>query len=155
MCFNKLLAFLWVQTMRLSWKNCSYYERNYVNELKKTNVDDARLFCNVFRFIDDLCAINDGGLFDKHHKSIYPPEMELKKQNIGFNEASFLFPFRRDNSLQNCLIKGMHFLSQSLGCLICPVISLPLFSMLPFLQNCSELPFVQREVLDLFPVPRH
>jgi len=67
-----------------------YYERNYINELKKTNVDDARLFCNVFRFIDDLCAINDGGLFDKHHKSIYPPEMELKKENVAFNEASFL-----------------------------------------------------------------
>ena len=48
------------------------------------------MFCNVFRFIDDLCAINDGGLFDKHRNSIYPPEMELKKENNGFDDASFL-----------------------------------------------------------------
>lgn len=67
-----------------------HYERNYVLDLKKNNVHDARLFNNVFRFIDDLCALNDGGLFERHHKNIYPEEMELKKENDGSMNASFL-----------------------------------------------------------------
>lgn len=32
--------------------------------------------------MDDLCAINDKGLFPKHLKEIYPEEQELKKENL-------------------------------------------------------------------------
>ena len=41
------------------------------------------------RFIDDLCAINDGGDFGKSFLEIYPPEMELKIEHEG-NHATFL-----------------------------------------------------------------
>ena len=54
------------------------------------NLRTARMFTNTFRFIDDLIAINDGGTFEKSYKDIYPPELELKKENIGQHEASFL-----------------------------------------------------------------
>ena len=44
----------------------------------------------MFRFIDDLAAINDGGEFENSFHEIYPPELELKKENIGNTEGSFL-----------------------------------------------------------------
>ena len=50
----------------------------------------ARKFNNVFRFIDDLCAVNDDGEFEKNIKNIYPEELELKKENTGYELASFL-----------------------------------------------------------------
>ena len=40
-------------------------------------------------FIDDLYAINDNGEFE-NIKNIYPEELELKKENVGFNDANFL-----------------------------------------------------------------
>ena len=43
-----------------------------------------------FRFIDDLLAINDGGEFERLHKEIYPVELELKKENINFDAATYL-----------------------------------------------------------------
>ena len=52
-------------------------------------VHSARKFSNTFRFIDDLCAINDDGLFERHHHEIYPPELELKKEHGG-ERVSFL-----------------------------------------------------------------
>ena len=67
-----------------------HYERKFMLELKSKNISEARKFNNVFRFIDDLGTINDSNLFEKHHKSIYPPEMELKKENDGYKEASLL-----------------------------------------------------------------
>jgi hypothetical protein len=66
------------------------YESSYLEVLKKQNKPKARRFGNVFRFIDDLCAINDGGEFEKSYRDIYPPELELKKENEGTCKASFL-----------------------------------------------------------------
>ena len=57
--------------------------------LKKKDLHSARKFGNTFRFIDDLCAINDGGLFERYHHEIYPPELELKKEHGG-ERVSFL-----------------------------------------------------------------
>ena len=57
--------------------------------LKKKDLHSARKFGNTFRFIDDLCAINDDGLFERHHHEIYPPELELKKEHGG-ERVSFL-----------------------------------------------------------------
>ena len=45
---------------------------------------------NIFRFIDDLYVINDNGLFEQSYRSIYPDEIELKKENEGIHSASFL-----------------------------------------------------------------
>ena len=58
--------------------------------MRKTNNIIARKFGNVFRFIDDLNALNDDGLFEKYHKEIYPVELELKKENLVNTKATFL-----------------------------------------------------------------
>ena len=52
----------------------------------------ARHFHSTNRFIDDLCALNDGGEFRRVHKDIYPSELELKEEHSG-SEASFLSLF--------------------------------------------------------------
>ena len=49
----------------------------------------ARHFHSIKRFIDDLCALNDGGEFGRVHKDIYPSELELKVEHSG-SQASFL-----------------------------------------------------------------
>ena len=67
-----------------------YYENEWLNKLKKSDLHKARQFSNTFRFIDDLGALNDGGLFDFYRNEIYPPEMELGKENDGTLSASFL-----------------------------------------------------------------
>ena len=67
-----------------------HYESEWILKIKKTNNILARKFGNTFRFIDDLIAMNDGGVFGKHFKDIYPKELELKKENIGDQTASFL-----------------------------------------------------------------
>ena len=37
-----------------------------INELKKNDLIKARKLCNIFRFIDDLNSINDGGEFESN-----------------------------------------------------------------------------------------
>ena len=34
--------------------------------------------------------LNDGGEFERSHKSIYPKELTLKKENEGMSDATFL-----------------------------------------------------------------
>ena len=68
-----------------------YYESRWMNELKKKDLIRARKLCNIFRFIDDLNAINDdAGEFEKHFQDIYPEELELGKENSSNLIASFL-----------------------------------------------------------------
>ena len=67
-----------------------FYENKWILKTKKSNLKEARMFGNTFRFIDDLIAINDGGTFEKNYKNIYPEELELKKENHDINEATFL-----------------------------------------------------------------
>ena len=67
-----------------------YYEQKFVQNLAKLDVREARRLTHIFRFIDDLCVINDSGLFEKSYLKIYPEEMELKKENDGILSASFL-----------------------------------------------------------------
>jgi len=61
-----------------------------VNDLKKKDMIKARKLGNIFRFIDDLNAINDSGEFEKNYHHIYPEELELGKENSDNTEASFL-----------------------------------------------------------------
>lgn len=65
------------------------YEQRYVTELIVEDRIKARHFHSTKRFIDDLCAINDGNLFQRVYKDIYPNELELKLEHSG-NHASFL-----------------------------------------------------------------
>ena len=67
-----------------------FYESKWINKIKKESLYRARRFANTFRFIDDLDAMNDCGEFEKYYKDIYPPELELKKENNGNKQATFL-----------------------------------------------------------------
>ena len=65
------------------------YEHQYIKDLIRTNRVKAKHFHSTFRFIDDLCAINDGGEFGRVYNDIYPEELELKVEHQG-SSASFL-----------------------------------------------------------------
>jgi hypothetical protein len=65
------------------------YEHEYINNLIKEDRVKAKHFHAVFRFIDDLCSMNDGGEFGKVFTDIYPDELQLKVEHDG-NTASFL-----------------------------------------------------------------
>ena len=67
-----------------------FYENKWLESTKKHDLIKSRKFANVFRFIDDLCAINDSFEFRKNFKNIYPPELELKEENTSPTQASFL-----------------------------------------------------------------
>ena len=41
-----------------------YYENKWVSKVKKVDLNKASGFVSVFRFTDDLAAINDGGEFE-------------------------------------------------------------------------------------------
>ena len=57
-----------------------------INGLKKSDLSRARNFRHVFRFIDDLIAINDNDQFSKFYQEI----MKLKVENQGTIKASHL-----------------------------------------------------------------
>jgi len=67
-----------------------HYEKKWLQATKKRDIRKARRFGSTFRFIDDLCAINDNSEFEKNFKDIYPEELDLKKENANNTEASFL-----------------------------------------------------------------
>jgi len=58
--------------------------------MKISNNVLARKFWQVFRYIDDLLALNDGGFFELYHKDIYPPELTLNKENPDDQNTNFL-----------------------------------------------------------------
>ena len=43
-----------------------FYESKSMRELKKNDLIKARELCNIFRFIEDLNSINDGGEFESN-----------------------------------------------------------------------------------------
>ena len=65
------------------------YENDFVSKLVSTNKALARKFHSTRRFIDDLIALNDGGMFGIVFEDIYPPELALKVEHSG-EYASFL-----------------------------------------------------------------
>ena len=66
-----------------------HYEKEYLSLSIHTDKRKASKFHGVFRFIDDLCAINDSDEFFNSHQNIYPPVLELKKEHHG-EHATFL-----------------------------------------------------------------
>ena len=52
-----------------------------MSELKNNDLIKARKLCTIFRFIDDLNSINDGGQFQSSYSNIYPEELQLGKEN--------------------------------------------------------------------------
>ena len=65
------------------------YEHRFMDSLIPDDRLSARHFHSTKRFIDDLCALNDGNLFERVHREIYPDELDLKKEHSG-NHATFL-----------------------------------------------------------------
>ena len=61
-----------------------------MNELKKNDLTKARKLCNIFRLIDDLDSVNNGGEFESNYSNIYPEELQLGKENTDKRDASFL-----------------------------------------------------------------
>ena len=48
------------------------YKNKWTKETKKNDLIKPRKFRNIFRFIDDLYYINDGGEFETNFCDIYP-----------------------------------------------------------------------------------
>ena len=64
----------------------SFSATKFSGDKKFLEIDAARArhFGNVFRFIDDLTAVNDCDKFERSFWEIYPPELELKKKMLVF-----------------------------------------------------------------------
>ena len=67
-----------------------FYESRWLKSIKNTNYGVARKCGNIFRFTDELIAINDGNEFENRYNEIYLPELILKNQNASHAETSFL-----------------------------------------------------------------
>ena len=61
-----------------------------MNDLRKNDLTEARKLYNIFRFINDLNSINDGGEFESSYSGIYIEELQLGKENTDKHESSFL-----------------------------------------------------------------
>ena len=59
-----------------------FYESKKMNKLNKNDLIKARKPCNIFRIIDDLNSINDGGKFESSYWNIYAKELQLGKENM-------------------------------------------------------------------------
>ena len=66
------------------------YENKWLRKLQRSDLRRAKSFSNIYRFIDDLIALNDNKDFESCYKEIYPEELELGKENEGYQNASFL-----------------------------------------------------------------
>ena len=67
-----------------------HYESSWLKSIKKDNYILARKFGQVFRYIDDLLALNDGHSFEAFHRDIYPIELQLNKENTNNSSTNFL-----------------------------------------------------------------
>ena len=67
-----------------------HYESAWLKSIRKSNNILARKFGQVFRYIDDLLALNDGHSFEQYHHQIYPPELQLNKENVDDTSTDFL-----------------------------------------------------------------
>ena len=67
-----------------------FYDSIWLKSIKNTNYEVVRKFGNVFRFINDLIAINDTNKFENHYNEIYSSGLILKKENTSHTETTFL-----------------------------------------------------------------
>ena len=67
------------------------YEYDYIqNLIDKGDEVSLKKLCNIFRFQDDLLAINDSDLLGNILYDIYPREMAINKTNISPCKCSYL-----------------------------------------------------------------
>ena len=65
------------------------YEFEFLTRLTRGKLPKAKKFHGCYRFIDDLCCLNDGKEFAKSFNDIYPRSLNLKCQHSG-SHATFL-----------------------------------------------------------------
>ena len=53
-----------------------FYESKWLKSIKNPNYGVVRKLAHIFRFIDDLIAINNGKQFENHYSEIYPPKLK-------------------------------------------------------------------------------
>ena len=72
------------------WANLflSYFESYHMDQLIRTDVVKAKRYHATYRFIDDLCSLHNNHQFENFHNTIYPPELELKKEHQGKHATS-------------------------------------------------------------------
>ena len=66
-----------------------FYESRWLKSTKNTNFGVGRKYINIFRFTDDLIAINDANKFENHYNEIYPAELILKKKKLHTQRLLF------------------------------------------------------------------
>ena len=67
------------------------YEYEYIKRLIDNNeVDKLNKLTNIFRFQDDLFAVNDANIFENVLDHVYPKEMKISKTNISTCKCSYL-----------------------------------------------------------------
>ena len=131
---DKWLGYLCVLIQLCSWQIFFYYfENKWILNLQKSNLHKASGFINRFCFINDVCAINVNGLFEKHFKEIYRAELQLKKENMSSTKASFLdMTYNHGNN--NC---GQ---SRNYSSFALKSPPLPHYSMLERLRTLGQIP---------------
>ena len=67
-----------------------YFDDKWVRNIQRSDLSRAHEFATIFRFIDDLLTMIDGGEFARSLEEIYPPERELNKENERTSNAAFL-----------------------------------------------------------------
>ena len=67
-----------------------YFKYKWVRNVQRSDLSRARKFATIFWFIGDLLTMNDGGEFACSLEEIYPPELELNKENEGISNATLL-----------------------------------------------------------------
>jgi len=68
----------------------AFYETKYIKVLRQKDPGKARKYKHIARYIDDLIAPNDNNEFLNSFLEIYPPELQLNKENSSDDMATFL-----------------------------------------------------------------
>lgn len=63
-----------------------FCKNQFITELLSNTNIKARHFHSAKGFIDDLCAINDVGKFERTYTEIYPKELEFKVEHQSTQE---------------------------------------------------------------------
>ena len=67
-----------------------YYENRFLETTYKSKYIVAKKLTYTYRLIDDITTLNSDGYFKEYFKEIYPPSLELNKENIGDLQANVL-----------------------------------------------------------------
>ena len=62
----------------------------WVRNVQRSDLSRACKSATIFRLINDLLTMNDFGEFACNLEEIYPPELELNKENEGTSDVTFL-----------------------------------------------------------------